>query len=287
MQSRACTSLLPLVLLAMCGCDPPNDAVLAAPQTNPLAGSHWDLKTLTFNGVTLQPPAGCKPTLSATPTELTGNAGCNRFFGSYTAKNGRLQLKELAITEMGCPFLNFESSYCGALTSVDRYQLGNGKLTLSSTGSGNQLVFVTHRPNHLPLMGAEWRLTHFTQSDGVTDSAMRVEGKLTLAIAKSEASGDEQEAGAIASGVGGCNSFQASVTVGSNKIQFGPLAATKKACGGSVMKQEAKYFGALQEMTSYQINGNTLTLSNADTTMGLQFEGVEVEAEAQQPPAAN
>ena len=78
-------------------------------------------------------------------------------------------------------------------------------------------------------------------------------------------------------GTGGCNTFNGEVTIDGSDLSFGPLASTQMACAEEgVADQEAAFFTALQEVTSYTVdNEGRLVLQDGGT---LTFE---VAAEAQ------
>jgi heat shock protein HslJ len=61
-------------------------------------------------------------------------------------------------------------------------------------------------------------------------------------------------------GTGSCNRFTGGVTIAGNSISFGPLAATRMACGDEINAQEAEYFKALEAAQRYVVDGNTLTI---------------------------
>ena len=65
------------------------------------------------------------------------------------------------------------------------------------------------------------------------------------------------------SGNAGCNNFTGSYAVNGGTIYFGPIAATKMACGEKEMTQEAKLLSVLKSKVStrYTVNGD-LILSN-------------------------
>lgn len=72
------------------------------------------------------------------------------------------------------------------------------------------------------------------------------------------------EAGGQVGGSGGCNSFggsyQADAATGT--ISFAELISTLMAClDGNVMQVEVNFFAALNGAASYQIQGDTLTIS--------------------------
>ncbi|MGE0240841.1 MAG: YbaY family lipoprotein [Parvibaculaceae bacterium] len=55
-------------------------------------------------------------------------------------------------------------------------------------------------------------------------------------------------------GHGGCNGFGGKATITGDKISFGPLAATQKACPPAIMDQEGKLFGALNDARRWLID---------------------------------
>ena len=78
------------------------------------------------------------------------------------------------------------------------------------------------------------------------------------------------------SGTGGCNTFNGEVTIDGSDLSVGPLASTQMACEEDISTQEAAFFTALQDVTSYTVdNEGRLVLQDGGT---LTFE---VAAEAQ------
>jgi putative lipoprotein len=55
-------------------------------------------------------------------------------------------------------------------------------------------------------------------------------------------------------GQGGCNSFGGKATISGDKIGFGSLAATRMACPPSIMDQESKFLGALNDAKRWMID---------------------------------
>lgn len=83
----------------------PLPAVAVTPdQLSSLANIDWQLVAL---GQTLMlghdGDRGASLTLDPDGKKISGSAGCNRFFGSYSTENGRLQLKASGMTRMACP----------------------------------------------------------------------------------------------------------------------------------------------------------------------------------------
>src|SRR5690606_22593473 len=93
----------------------------------------WRL--IELNGRRVEPPTdreGAYFELDATEARLTGNASCNRFFGTYELLAGdRIRFGVLGATRMACPELAQESEFLDVLGRADNYSLGDGELSLN------------------------------------------------------------------------------------------------------------------------------------------------------------
>jgi heat shock protein HslJ len=73
--------------------------------------------------------------------------------------------------------------------------------------------------------------------------------------------------GATVAGSDGCNQISGEVTVGpDDAIAFGQMAGTMMACEQAIMAQATVINEALAEATTYQIEGDQLTLSSEGGT---------------------
>ena len=81
-----------------------------------------------------------------------------------------------------------------------------------------------------------------------------------------------------ASGSGSCNRFNGVVTVENGAIQFGGLAATRKACPEAIMRQEESYFAALRDAERYEADGESLRIYSANRPEPLRFAAMEAAA---------
>jgi heat shock protein HslJ len=113
------------------------------------------------------------------------------------------------------------------------------------------------------LWGTAWRLESLAGAD-VLDGA-----QATLEFASE----------GRASGNGSCNHFNGVLTIEGSAIQFGGLAATRKACAEAVMRQEDAYFAALREAERFEVDGQSLRIFSAGQAEPLRFV-------ASQAPAA-
>jgi heat shock protein HslJ len=69
------------------------------------------------------------------------------------------------------------------------------------------------------------------------------------------------------SGSAGCNRYSGTYTVSGNSITISSsMATTMMMCDESVMEQETAYLKALAEAKTYAVNGDQLTLTDADKT---------------------
>lgn len=76
-------------------------------------------------------------------------------------------------------------------------------------------------------------------------------------------------------GSGGCNSFGGSYSLLGNQLRVSELRTTLIACigddGASVMEQESHYLQALPLVSSYRLEGSTLTLTGDGGKVSLTF----------------
>lgn len=94
----------------------------------------WQLVEL--NGRQIEPPTdreGAYFELDATELRVSGNASCNRFFGTYELLAGdRIRFgPNIGSTMMACPQLEQEREFLDMLGRVDNYSLGEGGLSLN------------------------------------------------------------------------------------------------------------------------------------------------------------
>jgi heat shock protein HslJ len=100
------------------------------------------------------------------------------------------------------------------------------------------------------LSATSWRLVELGGSEPAGDA------KPTLVFA---------QAGGTVSGNSGCNTFNGSVTIDGDSIEFGPLATTRMACPEPAMSLETAYLAALDGATTWRIDGSQLILDGTTT----------------------
>ena len=70
----------------------------------------------------------------------------------------------------------------------------------------------------------------------------------------------------------GCNGFGGAYEVDGDKINFNPIESTLMFCEGLVGEQELVTLATLQEMTSFELDGNMLTITSADGSSSVVLE---------------
>jgi heat shock protein HslJ len=234
-----------------------------------LEGNTWTL-TAFIKGDDVQ-----SPILNTTITahfeagEITGNAGCNNYFGSHMVDVNEITIGALGSTMMTCEpeeVMQQEYQYLEMLGNVTTYAIEGNQLTLS-TDDGSDLEYnATELPApKFHLEGNIWTLTAFIEGDAVQSPILNT--TITAYF----------EAGEI-NGSAGCNNYIGSYMVDVNEITIGELAVTMMYCGQEgVMQQETQYLEMLGKVTTYAIEGNQLTLSMDDGS-DLEYNATELPA---------
>lgn len=75
-------------------------------------------------------------------------------------------------------------------------------------------------------------------------------------------------------GEAGCNSYGATYSLNDSQLTISEIASTAMDCGEpGVMEQEQKYLTSLGQAASYKLEGNHLTILDANGTSLLSFVG--------------
>lgn len=67
------------------------------------------------------------------------------------------------------------------------------------------------------------------------------------------------------SGFSGCNTFFGNYTVNENTLKFGPIASSKKYCGGERSNFEKAFLNAISTVNSFVVKNDSITFLNEDT----------------------
>jgi heat shock protein HslJ len=108
--------------------------------------------------------------------------------------------------------------------------------------------------SQMPLPGSSWQLDTLGQHPAVPPRPM-----LTF-----------DDAG-NAAGQASCNRYSAPVTIAGDAITFGPIAATRMACGDAIDAQESAYFARLGTATRFEVDDKVLKIYSGDDPAPLLF----------------
>ena len=81
--------------------------------------------------------------------QVSGSAGCNRYFGPFQSSGESLQIGPLASSRMLCQppaVMDQEQAYLAALAAATQYQFEDGRLVLRDASGATQAVFVPAAP---------------------------------------------------------------------------------------------------------------------------------------------
>ena len=222
-----------------------------------LEGTYWGLRTyLGSQGDLVSVLPDSEITAEFKAGQITGNAGCNNYFGPYESSGDRLTVGLLGATLMSCApeaLMTQEGAYMGALQGAASYQITNGVLQIVNAEGETLLTFSVIAP--ASLTGTTWLLTGYNNGQGGFTSIL-LDTEITAIFS----------ADGTMTGSAGCNNYTASYTAENGGITVGPAATTRKMCGepDGIMEQESAYLAALASAATYQVRGETLELMDAD-----------------------
>lgn len=232
-----------------------------------LLNSQWQLTAMGTAGAPAEIAADTVITLEfSTAQDIVGYGGCNGYSGTYQADEDHIGFSEVIATLMACEdsvVMDQELMYFDLLPLMTQYEIGDGRLTLTSEDGLEQMQFVPS--GAYALRRTRWQLSGYTSGG---ESMAPLEGApITLEFSTQTDVG----------GSGGCNDFGGTYTVEEEAINFGELASTMMACDDeALMDQEAWFFETLALVERYEIAQGDLILHTADSMM--RFEPVSAPA---------
>jgi heat shock protein HslJ len=195
--------------------------------------------------------------------ELSGNAGCNRYFGSYTlGTDNRLSIPApVGATMMACapPVSEQERQYLSDLSAVVAFQLEDELLRLLDVNHKTVLEYTAVKP--LALEGTPW------VAAGINNGRGGVVSTATTRLATARF-----KDGTV-SGHAGCNTYNATYEVTGNRISLGPAMTTRMHCAepDGIMAQEQEYLAALSRAQNYELTDNGLKLRDDNGSLQVNF----------------
>lgn len=197
---------------------------------------------------------------------FTGNAGCNRMFGSYEREGTHFKANNIGTTRMACTgngTARQEAAFLEALKKANRIRRSGTTLSISSA-SGVVLKFQRAKRSNsgqaAELTAKKWMLRSV---NGNSVDLTKNPPFLNFDASKGSAGGHS-----------GCNSFGGDYEVTGSSIKFGDMIQTMMACGlERRMEIERGLMDGLRNAYRYEIRGNRLTLFRGNRAV-LIFEGI-------------
>ena len=195
--------------------------------------------------------------------KLSGGAGCNRYFGSYTTgTDNQLSFSpNIGATMMACapPIAAQERQYLGRLPVVVAFQLEDGSLQLLD--KDHQVVLEYSAVTPLTLEDTQW------QAAGINNGRGGVASSATTELATARFQDGK------VSGHAGCNSFNASYEITGDQITIGPAMTTRMHCAepDGIMDQEQEYLQALSRVRVVELTDTGLKLRDEKGSLQVNF----------------
>ena len=183
--------------------------------------------------------------------QLSANAGCNIFGGSYRLEGDRLIVEGGSMTEMGCDEERSAQDewLFGLLGSQPTLSRDGDELVLTADDTVITLVDEEVAEPDVPLVGTTWTVESLITGDAVSSVPAG-------AVSTFEFS----EGGEVAVNTG-CNQGGGRFTVDGDRLAFVDVAVTEMACDGPGGELEAAVLPILgADGLTFAIDSNTLTL---------------------------
>ncbi len=212
-----------------------------------LEGPTWHLE----RGVAI--PPGTTISARFVGGTVSGHAGINRYRADYRLEGGRLELGPAATTLMaGDPdAMRAEHDYLQLLGAIDGYRLEGDRLVLTDRGDVPILWFQPAPDVDESIVGT-WEVRGVRIGDGVVSSATDPDRTITFT------------ADGGVSGSAGVNRFSGTARLDGDRLTIGPLRTTRMAGSPEAMDAETAFLHALDEVVAVRLDGDDLTLLDAD-----------------------
>ena len=105
--------------------------------------SSWAIDKLFVEGNEISIPAGHNPYLAfLSDSKISGETGCNRFFGDFAVKGKSITFTNMGSTRMMCPDMAFENAWLGTIQETAAFTISGSKLTLKDK-DGNIIAILS------------------------------------------------------------------------------------------------------------------------------------------------
>jgi heat shock protein HslJ len=232
------------------------------PVVSALPKTEWQLQTIgSKDGTASSVVSGTSVTLVFDDEGVSGSAGCNRYFGSYTVHGNTISVGAIGSTKMHCGeagVMDQEQRYIATLAEIVSFGIDSDRLTLFDEQGNVRLVFA-FAPPEAPLTKTHWMLDSITEDTTVT----QITGDRVITAVFDDVR---------ISGTGGCNSYSAEYHIDGDEMTItDPIRTLVYCMPETLMELESRYFSLLPQMAGYTIDGDRLCLFSSDKKTILTF----------------
>jgi Heat shock protein len=235
----------------------------------PLEGTPWRLISYDYGSGMVPVLNGTTVTAEFSKDQVAGSAGCNHYFGSYTATTSMIRIEGIGMTEMYCTapgVMEQEDIYLTLLGEAQGYTVREDTLQLLGDGGKVLLIYQRVKPlSPLPLENTNWTLESFISEDAAS-SVIR-DSRITAVFASDGRVG----------GTAGCNQYFAAYTRSGSLLSISGIGSTKMYCTTpeGVMGQENQYLNTLALTKFFTIEEDRLILFGANEKSILAFRATD------------
>jgi heat shock protein HslJ len=101
-------------------------------------GESWLLESYGDAASPEAPPAGVEASAEFEDGQVTGSAGCNRYFGAYETDGSDITIGPVAATEMWCESpegaMDLEQAFLAAISTAETFEVEDGELRIDYPG---------------------------------------------------------------------------------------------------------------------------------------------------------
>ena len=241
-------------------------AIVSFAQSERIGTRQW--KLVSVDGMTAGASTRAYLELNAEQTKFTGNAGCNRMFGSASVQGRRVDFSGVGTTRMACAeprVRRLETAFVRALENVDRFrQRGNALELYDRNRLVVRLIAMTKQSPEDPeaRVGLEDRKWVLAEIKGVPVSKLGRGAFLSFDANKKSAGGNSS-----------CNVFGGSYTASAGTLGITDVVSTMRACvEDERMTIEREFLDGLRQANRYDIERGKLMLYRNQRLL-LTFDG--------------
>lgn len=248
---------LALALAAACG---GNSSKNVPEPVDPLNGTSWVLHELPARTLVGQGTV----TVRFDQGKASGSDGCNRFIAPYAITESTIKFTMGPGTMMACPapLMEQASAFHNALGRTGSYRVESDMLELLDANGKPTAKF---RKQSSALAGTSWKVTGINNQRGGLES-IATGSEPTLAFGTD----------GTVTGNASCNHFSGGFQQMGERIKFGALATTRRACTDEALnRQEANFLAAMSQVTTSRIEGSGLVLRDDKGAMQVTATAAE------------